>query len=139
MQIIAAAVAGLVFGVGLTVAGMVNPEKVLNFLDISGAWDPSLVLVMGGGATVAAAGYAWLRQQSRPALAPAFQWPTARRIDRPLVVGSALFGIGWGLAGLCPGPAIAVLTLAPREALPFVVAMAAGMALRARSHRIQRD
>ena len=121
-----ALLAGALFGVGLAVSGMTNPEKVLNFLDVTGAWDPSLGLVMGGALAVTLPGFAWARRRGRSldgcAIPPA---PTAR-VDARLLVGSALFGIGWGIAGYCPGPALANLTHGTREALVFVVAMLAG-------------
>lgn len=128
-QSIAAFAVGIVFGLGLTLAQMVNPAKVLGFLDLAGNWDPSLVFVMGGGAGVAAIGYrlAWRRQ--KPLFAEMFHLPTRKDIDSRLIAGAALFGIGWGIAGLCPGPALAVLGLGHSGAVIFTLAMVAGFAL----------
>jgi uncharacterized protein len=126
---IAALVAGLVFGTGLVVSGMVNPAKVLGFLDVAGAWDPSLAFVMIGAVSVAAVGFAIARRRSRPVAAPAFRWPPKVAIDGRLVLGMAIFGVGWGLVGFCPGPAVAAVTLNWPGAALFVVAMLAGMAL----------
>ena len=120
---------GLVFGVGLVISGMSNPAKVLNFLDVAGAFDPSLAFVMGGASVTAFLGYrlAWRRQ--RPVAMPAFDVPSASRIDAPLLTGAALFGIGWGIGGFCPGPAWTALPLAAAGTLVFVPAMVAGMFL----------
>lgn len=126
-QIVAALVAGLLFGVGLTLAQMVNPAKVLNFLDFAGAWDPSLALVLAGATGTAAIGFRLVRRRSAPLFATTFHLPTATDIDRPLVLGAVLFGIGWGLVGLCPGPALAALTIEPAGVAIFVIAMVAGM------------
>ena len=128
-KIIAAFAVGIVFGIGLTIAQMVNPAKVLSFLDLAGNWDPSLAFVMGGGAGVAAIGYRLVLRRPRPVLADVFQVPTRTDLDAPLVVGASLFGIGWGIAGLCPGPAIAVLALGYTEGLIFALAMLSGFAL----------
>src|SRR6201999_4590883 len=95
---------GLVFGLGLLISGMTEPEKVLGFLDIFGAWDATLAFVMAGAVVVAGIGFALARRRSAPLFAAAFAWPSRRDIDAPLLVGSGLFGIGWGLAGICPGP-----------------------------------
>src|SRR5215472_4852251 len=120
---------GLIFGCGLLISGMVQPAKVLAFLDIFGAWDPSLAVVMIAALVVSVTGFVLAKRRERPILAAQCAWPTKIGIDRSLVVGSALFGIGWGLAGLCPGPAVENLaTLSPRVII-FVVAMIAGMAL----------
>jgi uncharacterized membrane protein YedE/YeeE len=130
MPIIAALMCGLVFGWGLLISGMMQPAKVLAFLDIFGAWDPSLAIVMMAALAVAAPGFVLARRRGRPLLSAQSFWPTRMDIDRALVMGSALFGAGWGLVGLCPGPALENLaTLSPRV-IAFVVAMAAGMALR---------
>jgi uncharacterized membrane protein YedE/YeeE len=131
MPILAALVSGLVFGFGLAISGMTQPTKVLGFLDVlgiaSGTWDPTLAFVMIGALAVAAPGFLIARRRTRPLFAPTAGWPSKRDIDRPLVAGAVLFGIGWGLVGLCPGPAIANLaTLSPRV-VAFVVAMAIGM------------
>lgn len=128
MLLLASLACGFLFGWGLLVSGMVNPEKVLGFLDIFGAWDPSLAVVMAAALAVSSAGYR-LAARRPPLLAPQCEWSTKRAIDGPLIAGSALFGIGWGLVGLCPGPAIENLaTLSPRVVV-FVIAMAGGMAL----------
>src|SRR5713226_3451057 len=130
MLVIASLLSGLVFGAGLLISGMVKPTKVLAFLDIFGAWDPSLAVVMVAALAVSAPGFMLASGRSRPLLAAQSVWPTKNQIDRPLIVGAALFGVGWGLVGLCPGPALESLaTLSPRV-IAFVVAMAGGMALR---------
>src|SRR5438067_13625904 len=114
MWIIAPLVCGLIFGAGLLVSGMVQPTKVLGFLDIFGAWDPSVAVVMAAALTVAAPGFMLARRRSRPWLAEQYFWPGKSDIDAPLLLGAGLFGIGWGLVGLCPGPALESLaTLSP--------------------------
>jgi uncharacterized protein len=129
MLIIASLFCGLIFGCGLLISGMAQPTKVLAFLDIFGAWDPSLAVVMIAALVVSVPGFMLARRRERPILAAQCVWPTKAGIDRPLVIGSALFGIGWGLVGLCPGPALENLaTLSPRV-IAFVAAMAGGMAL----------
>lgn len=120
--------AGLVFGIGLVVSQMVDPAKVLGFLDVAGSWDPSLALVMVGALAVTALGYRLTFRHGRPLAAERFQLPTRTDIDRPLVVGAVLFGLGWGTAGYCPGPAIASLAFGRAEIVVFVLAMLAGMA-----------
>src|SRR5262249_31776560 len=119
MHAIAGFGCGLIFGVGLLVSGMTQPDKVLGFLDIFGRWDPTLAFVMAGALAVTATGYAFARQQVRPTLASAHLWPTRRDIDRPLVTGSVLFGIGWGLVGLCPGPALENLASLSPQVIVF--------------------
>ncbi len=121
--------AGLLFGLGLIAAGMADPAKVLAFLDLAGAWDPSLALVMGGAIAVALGPFAWARRRGRTLGGEAIEWPTARGIDRRLLGGGALFGIGWGLAGLCPGPAVVALAAGLADAWIFVLAMLAGLLL----------
>lgn len=128
-KIISAFAVGIIFGIGLTIAQMVNPAKVLSFLDLAGNWDPSLAFVMGGGAGVAAIGYRLVLRRPRPLLADAFQIPTRTDLDTRLIIGGGLFGIGWGIAGLCPGPALAVLALGRSEVVIFVLAMVTGFAL----------
>lgn len=119
---------GLVFGIGLVVSGMAYPTKVLGFLDLFGDWDPSLAVVMAAALVITIPGYLWARRRARPLVAARFQWPTLHEIDGRLVGGATLFGIGWGLVGLCPGPAIVdIASLSPRL-IGFVVAMALGMA-----------
>lgn len=124
-------VAGVLFGVGLTVARMIDPSKVLAFLDVAaiadGGWDPSLALVMAAALGVTSIGYAWVFRRPQPRLAPAFALPTRRNVDWRLVVGSVLFGAGWGMAGFCPGPALAALATGNGKAILFVIAMLSGM------------
>ena len=120
---------GLLFGLGLIVSGMANPAKVLAFLDVTGRWDPSLALVMAGAVTVSAVGYRVARRRGRPVFAPRLDIPTRRDLDPRLIAGAAVFGLGWGLAGLCPGPALTILTLLPARAATFVAAMVVGMLL----------
>ena len=121
--------AGLVFGLGLIVSGMANPAKVLGFLDLAGAWDPSLAFVMAGAIGVGGLAFFAARPRTRSWLGAEMKLPTARQIDLRLIGGSALFGIGWGVAGFCPGPALVALGLGEVKALVFVVAMLAGMGL----------
>jgi uncharacterized protein len=129
MPAVAALICGFIFGWGLLISGMMQPAKVLAFLDIFGNWDPSLAVVMAAALAVSAAGFALAKRRERPLLAAQSLWPTRSDIDRPLVIGAVLFGVGWGLSGLCPGPALENLaTLSPRLVV-FVVAMAAGMVL----------
>ena len=128
MGIVTYLLAGLIFGLGLVLSGMANPAKVLNFLDIAGTWDPSLAFVMGGAVAVVAVGYRWVLGWPKPLFAAAFQVPTRRDIDLRLLVGPAVFGLGWGLSGLCPGPALTSLGLGAPGVLVFVPAMLAGMA-----------
>lgn len=127
MYAFCAFVAGLVFGLGLIVSGMVNPSKVLGFLDLAGLWDPSLALVMVGAIVVGAIGFAIAARRRETLLGTPMLLPTSRIIDGRLVLGSALFGIGWGLAGFCPGPALVALGAGRLKALVLVAAMAAGM------------
>ena len=130
MLVLAALICGLVFGWGLLISGMVQPAKVSAFLDIFGAWDPSLAVVMIAALIVSVPGFMLAKRRERPILAAQSVWPSKMGIDSQLVIGSALFGVGWGLVGLCPGPALENLaTLSPRV-IAFVVAMTAGMALR---------
>jgi uncharacterized membrane protein YedE/YeeE len=127
MASVFAFVAGLVFGLGLIVAGMVNPAKILGFLDIAGKWDPSLALVMAGAIAVGLVAFALARRRTMSALGLPMQLPSARTLDTRLVGGSLVFGIGWGLAGFCPGPAIVALGAGYAKAAVFVVAMLLGM------------
>lgn len=120
---------GLLFGLGLIFAGMTDPSKVIGFLDMAGAWDPSLAFVMGGAILVGLGAFALAKKRSTSLLGGAMQLPTSRHIDKRLVIGSVLFGAGWGLAGFCPGPAIVSLGTGNPKALVFVLAMLAGMAL----------
>lgn len=120
---------GVVFGLGLAVAGMTNPMKVLAFLDIAGDWDPSLMLVLGSAVAVSFVGFRVVLRRQRPVFDEGFALPTRSDLDRPLIAGAALFGVGWGLVGYCPGPAIASLGFGNAEALWFVPAMLLGMFL----------
>ncbi len=120
---------GLMFGVGLLLSGMTNPSKVQGFLDLAGTWDPSLAFVMGGGVLVGWLGFAWAKKKTRSLSGAAFQWPEMTHIDRSLVLGSGVFGIGWGLAGFCPGPALVSMAAGNDKALVFVLAMLVGLAL----------
>jgi uncharacterized membrane protein YedE/YeeE len=129
MNILFAFAAGLVFGLGLIIAGMANPAKVLGFLDLAGNWDPSLAFVMGGAIAVGAIAFAFAKRRSMSLLGLPMQLPSARHIDRRLVGGNLLFGIGWGLAGICPGPALVLLGAGVSKGLVFVLAMLAGMAV----------
>ncbi len=127
MRPLLAFVAGLVFGLGLLLSGMADPAKVLGFLDLAGAWNPSLVFVMVGAIAIAALAFALARRRATALLGDAMQWPAATAIDRRLLAGALLFGVGWGLAGFCPGPALVALGLGQAKAVVFVVAMLAGM------------
>lgn len=118
---------GLLFGIGLVISGMADPAKVLNFLDLAGSWDPSLAFVMGGAVIVAFFGYRVVLSRKRPLMAADFQLPKRSAIDGRLVAGAAIFGLGWGLGGFCPGPALTSLGLAETGTLVFVPAMFAGM------------
>lgn len=129
MQALVALIAGLVFGLGLMLSGMGNPAKVQNFLDIFGAWDPSLGLVMGGAIAVGLVAFAWAKQRKTALLGMPMQLPSSTIIDARLLAGAALFGIGWGLAGFCPGPAVMNLVTGHAEVWWFVGAMLVGMAL----------
>ena len=118
--------AGFVFGLGLLVSGMVNPAKVLGFLDLAGAWDPSLALVMAGAVAVGAGAFAFMKKRTRTLLGAPVLLPGARGIDRRLILGSLVFGVGWGLAGICPGPALVLAGTASAKGLVFLAAMVAG-------------
>jgi uncharacterized protein len=124
-----ALLAGAVFGVGLIVSGMADPAKVLGFLDIGGAWDPSLAFVMGGAILVGAFAFTFARKRTLSLLGLEMRMPAGTRLDRRLVGGSLLFGVGWGIAGFCPGPALVALGMGERKALIFVAAMMIGMGL----------
>jgi uncharacterized membrane protein YedE/YeeE len=119
----------LLFGLGLILSGMTDPGKVIGFLDLAGAWDPSLVFVMAGAIAIAFFAFAFAKKRSTAFLGGAMQMPTARDIDRRLVIGSLVFGVGWGLAGFCPGPAVVATGAGHWQALLFTLAMLAGMAL----------
>lgn len=128
-------ISGLIFGAGLTIGGMTDPARVRGFLDIFGIWDPTLAFVMGGALVVMAIAWRIQRGMARPAFADRWSLPDRNDLDARLIIGAALFGVGWGIAGICPGPAVASLALAPANILPFIVAMIAGMAL----HRVTLD
>ena len=130
MAALASFVCGLIFGLGLVISGMTQPQKVLGFLDIFGRWDPTLALVMAAALIVSGAGFALARQQKQPMLTAQHLWPTRTDVDRSLVAGSVLFGIGWGLAGLCPGPALVNVAGLWPSVIVFVLAMTAGMILK---------
>ncbi|NHN79254.1 YeeE/YedE family protein [Azotobacter chroococcum] len=127
MRRLTALLAGLIFGLGLLLAGMSNPAKVLGFLDLGGAWDPSLALVMASAIGVALLPFSWARRQQRSLLGAPMQLPQKRELDRRLIGGSLLFGIGWGIAGICPGPALTLLLGGYWQSLLFVLAMLGGM------------
>ena len=128
-RVLFALLAGLVFGTGIAVAGMANPAKVLNFFDIAGTWDPSLAFVLGGAVVVTAIGYRFVLRRPKPLLDTTFHRPTARRLDVPLIAGAAVFGIGWGITGFCPGGSIPALGLGQTSAVVFVVSMMTGIGL----------
>lgn len=132
MKIITALLAGLLFGIGLLLSGMTNPAKVQNFLDLFGQWDPSLAFVIGGAIAVAAPGYYFLRKRPGTVFGEAFQWPTRNDLDTKLIVGGAMFGVGWGIGGFCPGPALVSLPFVfsgISGALWFLPAMLLGLAI----------
>jgi len=126
-RLIPAFLIGLVFGLGIVISGMGNPSKVINFFDFAGTWDPSLAFVMGGALIVTFAGYRLVLARSRPLVAAQFQLPANRKVDTRLIGGAALFGIGWGMAGFCPGGALPVIGTAHPDVLLFVVALVAGI------------
>ena len=129
MPVFTSLLTGLVFGLGLIVSGMANPAKVLGFLDLAGVWDPSLALVMVGAIGAAVTAFAIARRRTVSYLGLDMKLPTAGHIDRRLIGGSLLFGIGWGIAGFCPGPALVALGMGQTKAVVFVAAMMCGMAL----------
>lgn len=128
-RLVYALAAGALFGLGLAVSGMTDADKVLNFLDLTGRWDPSLALVMAGALAVATPGYAWARRRERAVCGDALQLPTATQVDQRLLLGSVVFGIGWGIAGFCPGPALANLAHGQLDVFVFVGALLAGSQL----------
>ena len=129
MLIVSSLLAGLVFGLGLILSGMANPAKVLGFLDLAGRWDPSLAFVMAGAIAVGAVGFRVARTRTSTVLGAPIKLPASRQIDRRLQAGGLLFGVGWGVAGFCPGPALVALGLGEIKALVFVGAMLAGMGI----------
>ena len=128
LQIIASLIAGTLMGAGLMISGMMNPNKILSFLDIFGNWDPTLIFVMGGAIFSALPGFWLSRRLIKPLLANNFQLPDEKKFDRRLVGGAAIFGVGWGLVGLCPGPAISAITTGSPQVIVFVISMTFGMA-----------
>lgn len=127
MPVITSLLAGLVFGLGLILSGMADPAKVLGFLDLAGAWDPSLAFVMGGAIGVGVVAFFFARKRTVSFLGAEMKLPTARHIDRRLVLGGLMFGVGWGVAGFCPGPGLVALGMGEVKAAVFVAAMLAGM------------
>ena len=128
-EAISALVIGTIFGFGLALAGMLNPAKVQGFLDITRLWDPSLAFVMVGGIGVAAIGFPLIKRRQGPVFGDSFSFPELVKIDKPLLIGAAFFGIGWGIGGLCPGPAVAVLSLAFWPVILFIAFMAIGLVI----------
>lgn len=127
MRLVASYLIGLIFGVGISISGMANPAKVLNFFDLTGTWDPSLIFVMGGALIVTFIGYRLVLRKPAPLLEGRFQLPTATRLDAQLLGGSALFGVGWGIAGFCPGGALPALGTGRIEVFAFVAALVLGI------------
>jgi uncharacterized membrane protein YedE/YeeE len=127
MRVVLTLLSGVLFGLGVTISGMVNPMKVLNFMDLAGTFDPTLVFVMGAGLLVTVIGYRIVLGRAAPLFADRFHLPSVTAIDTRLISGAALFGLGWGLSGFCPGPAVASLVFGSQQSVIFVVAMAAGM------------
>lgn len=138
MRLLSALASGLLFGVGLALSGLMNPARVLGFLDITGRWDPTLVFVLGGAVAVSALGYAVSRRLAKPVFARRFEIPTAQTLDATLLLGAGIFGVGWGLVGFCPGPALASLSLGLPKSYVFVLAMLAGMILHGAYARMRR-
>jgi hypothetical protein len=129
MDILSSFIVGLIFGIGLILAGMTDPSKVIDFLDVAGLWDPSLAFVMGGAILVGVVAFRFARKRSAAFFGGAMRLPSRDDIDRRLVLGSLAFGVGWGMAGFCPGPALTALGTGNGKAVIFVLAMIAGMAL----------
>lgn len=126
-RIVSALIIGLIFGSGIAISGMINPAKVLNFFDFVGNWDPSLAFVMGGALIVTAIGYRFILKRPAPLLDKSFQLPLKQKIDRPLLAGSAIFGIGWGIGGFCPGGAIPALGLMETDIFILVASLCGGI------------
>jgi len=127
MRLIICYCVGLLFGIGISISGMANPAKVINFFDVAGTWDPSLAFVMGGALVVTFLGYRFVLRRSAPLLAGSFTIPTRRDLDRSLIFGSATFGVGWGIAGFCPGGALPVLGTGNSNVFIFVAALVGGI------------
>lgn len=138
MHALSAFVTGLIFGVGLIISGMTDPSKIIGFLDLAGPWDPSLAFVMGGAVVVGFIAFRFARRRTAAFLGGAMHLPTARQIDRRLVLGGLAFGVGWGLAGYCPGPAVVSVGMGQEKAIVFVVAMLAGMGIYELIERLRR-
>lgn len=136
MRIFTGLIAGLIFGLGLVISGMADPAKVLNFLDVFGPWDPSLAFVMGGASLTAFIGYRLIWRLDEPVLHDAFDLPGSQRIDAPLLVGSAVFGVGWGIGGFCPGPAWTALSTMTGPILLFLPAMIIGIIIGGRAKNL---
>lgn len=129
MRLLSTFVIGLIFGTGIVLSGMGNPAKVINFFDVAGTWDPSLILVMGGALVTTFVGYRLVLRRPAPVMAPKFYLPTSKVIDARLVGGSALFGVGWGISGFCPGGALPMIGTGNMDVLIFIAAMVAGIAV----------
>lgn len=129
INILIALLSGLIFGIGLILSGMTNPAKVLSFLDITGTWDPSLAFVMGGAISIGAIAFSIARHRKRTLLGSSLTLPASQLIDKPLILGSLAFGIGWGMAGICPGPGLVLAGAGNLQGIVFVVAMLAGMSI----------
>jgi uncharacterized membrane protein YedE/YeeE len=127
MRLVASYIIGLIFGIGISISGMANPAKVLNFFDVAGTWDPSLIFVMGGALITTFIGYRFVLRRPAPSFEETFKLPTRRDLDLPLIGGSAIFGIGWGIAGFCPGGALPALGTGRSEVFIFTVALIAGV------------
>jgi uncharacterized membrane protein YedE/YeeE len=136
MKVVVSFAVGLLFAIGLGISGMTLPAKIFGFLDFTGGWDPTLAFVMIGAVSVSGV-FFWLLRGEKPYLAPTFSLPTRKDIDSKLLVGSALFGVGWGLGGFCPGPALTSLASGAQPALVFVGAMAVGMSAHELFKRLQ--
>ena len=127
MKLMISYLAGLLFGLGICISGMANPAKIINFFDVVGFWDPSLAFVMGGGLAIALPGYRWIFGRGTPIMAGMFHLPSVTQIDRKLIIGSGLFGVGWGIAGFCPGGALPVVSTLNMNVVIFVVALVFGI------------
>lgn len=129
MKNLTSLISGAIFGIGLTISGMVNPAKVIGFLDIAGTWDPTLAFVMGGALIPMMITWVFAKKMSKPIAESQFKMPSTTDLDKPLIVGSALFGIGWGMVGICPGPGLAALSFGGGSISIFVSAMIGGMVI----------
>lgn len=136
MRILAAYIVGLLFGLGIAISGMINPAKVINFFDIAGTWDPSLIFVMGGALVTTFIGYRLVFGRARPLIGESFAVPASHQIDTRLIGGSALFGIGWGIAGFCPGGALPALGTGRWEVFAFTAALIAGILIARRTQNM---